>query len=70
MLEERPTSYLSLCRPLLENTPKPTLSSLAILVVTKIQQTKMKIALLIGDYFKIVSYLSELFLMQFDRDWS
>ena len=41
--------------------------SLAILVVTKIQQTKMKIALIIGDYFKIVSYLSELFLMQLNR---
>ena len=52
------------------NTPKPTLRSLAILVATKIQQMKKKIALLIGDYFKIVSYLSEQFLMQFDWGWS
>ena len=70
MLEERPTSYLSSPRLLLVNTPKPTLRSLAILVATKIQQTKKKIALSIYDYFKIVSYLSEQFLMQFDLGWS
>ena len=31
---------------------------------------KLKIALWIGDYFKIVSYSRQLFLMQFDRGWS
>ena len=62
VLEEWPKPYLSLRRQLLENTPKPTLRSLAILVATKIQQTKKKIALVIGDYFK----KSELFLMNFD----
>ena len=46
------------------------LDSLAISVATKIQQTKLKIALIIDEYFNIVSYLSEIFLMQVDRGWS
>ena len=33
------------------NTPTPTLSSLAIVVATKIQQTKKKMNIVIGDYF-------------------
>jgi hypothetical protein len=67
VLGERPTPYLSLRRlPLVSHQSLPS-GSLAILVATKIQQTKNKIALVIGDYFKIVSYLSELFLMQFDQ---
>ena len=70
LLGERPTPYLSLRRLLLVDTAKPTLRSLAILMATKIQKTKKKIALSIGDYFKIVSYLSEQFLMQFDWGWS
>ncbi len=59
---------IALCR--LKTHQSLSSDSLAILVATKIQKTKLKIALLIGDYFKIVSYLSEQFLMQFDWGWS